>query len=140
MQYEKVGVDKASSNWRPTVSSSILGQDIPLMMKMSGVEGTGLAGAEPRARRRGRAAGHGTRAGQSRNFAKKKLISPECYLASWTRAFAVSELPHFVSNPGKPHLKAAKPRRGPHLDRATPATSPRNHTHVLVHWESYLQR
>ena len=27
----------------------------------------------------------------------------------------------------------------PRLDRATPATSPRNHTHVLVHWESYLQ-
>ena len=25
------------------------------------------------------------------------------------------------------------------LDRATPATSPRNHTHVLVHWKSYLQ-
>ena len=27
----------------------------------------------------------------------------------------------------------------PYLDRATPATSPRNHTHVLVHWESCLQ-
>ena len=27
----------------------------------------------------------------------------------------------------------------PHLDRATAATSPRNHTHVLVHWESCLQ-
>ena len=26
-----------------------------------------------------------------------------------------------------------------HLDRATPAISPRNHTHVLVHWESCLQ-
>ena len=33
------------------------------------------------------------------------------YLASWTRpdsAFAVSELSRFVSNPGKPHLEAAK--------------------------------
>ena len=33
-------------------------------------------------------------------------------------------------------------RKGPHLDRATPATSLRNHfnhTHVLVHWESCLQ-
>ena len=27
----------------------------------------------------------------------------------------------------------------PHLNRATPATSPRNYTHVLVHWESCLQ-
>ena len=27
----------------------------------------------------------------------------------------------------------------PHLDRAMPVTFPRNHTHVLVHWESYLQ-
>ena len=27
----------------------------------------------------------------------------------------------------------------PHLNRAKPATSPRNHTHVLVHWESCLQ-
>ena len=26
-----------------------------------------------------------------------------------------------------------------HLARSTPATSPRNHTHVLVHWESCLQ-
>ena len=26
-----------------------------------------------------------------------------------------------------------------HLDNATPASSPQNHTHVLVHWESCLQ-
>ena len=25
----------------------------------------------------------------------------------------------------------------PHLDRATPATTPRNHKHVLVHWENW---
>jgi hypothetical protein len=39
------------------------------------------------------------------------MVGSHLYLASWTRpdfAFAVSELSRFVSNPGKPHLEAAK--------------------------------
>ena len=33
------------------------------------------------------------------------------------------------------HSAYSSVRERPHLDRATPATSPQNHTHVLVHWE-----
>ena len=39
------------------------------------------------------------------------MVGSHLYLASWTRpdfVFAVSELSRFVSNPGKPHLEAAK--------------------------------
>ena len=39
------------------------------------------------------------------------MVGSLLYLASWTRpdiSFAVSELSRFVSNPGKPHLEAAK--------------------------------
>jgi hypothetical protein len=39
------------------------------------------------------------------------MVGSLLYLASWTRpdiAFSVSELSRFVSNPGKPHLEAAK--------------------------------
>ena len=39
------------------------------------------------------------------------MVGSLLYLASWTGpgiAFAVSELSRFVSNPGKPHLEAAK--------------------------------
>ena len=40
--------------------------------------------------------------------------------------------------PPDSHPKQNEKER-PRLDRATPATSPRNHTHVLVHWERCLQ-
>ncbi len=39
------------------------------------------------------------------------MVGSLLYLASWTRpdiAFSVSDLSRFVSNPGKPHLEAAK--------------------------------
>ena len=65
------------------------------------------------------------------------MVGSLLYLASWTRpdiAFAVSELSRFVSNPGKPHLEAAKRvfrylKKTMHLGlvyRSSPSTMPPN--------------
>ena len=60
-----------------------------------------------------------------------------------TRATGTAGQNNHYGRPTKPKTRPEKAKIATgklHLERAMPATSSRNDTHVLVHWESYLQR